>query len=139
MNYACGRNSETRWRGPVNGSRPVRSKPCSRSIVAYTKSTRADQRKERRHLLLRRIHHLYSFLPEIRPYRLSRYDRAGHWRCIRDWQGPRCGIGRGKRVLEEDFDDAVLTRLFNINLFAGLRIVQSYAKALRESHKRGRL
>jgi len=49
------------------------------------------------------------------------------------------GIGRGKRVLEEDFDDAALTRLFNVNLFAGLRIAQAYAKALRESHARGRL
>jgi hypothetical protein len=42
-------------------------------------------------------------------------------------------------VLEEDFDDAALTRLFNVNLFAGLRIAQAYAKALRESHARGRL
>lgn len=42
-------------------------------------------------------------------------------------------------MLEEDFDDAALTRLFNVNLFAGLRIAQAYAKALRESHARGRL
>jgi acyl-CoA reductase-like NAD-dependent aldehyde dehydrogenase len=44
-----------------------------------------------------------------------------------------------KKLFEEDFDDAALTRLFNVNLFAGLRIAQAYAKALRESHARGRL
>jgi len=49
------------------------------------------------------------------------------------------GIGRGKRVLEEDFDDAALTRLFNVNLFAGLRIAQAYAAALRRVGARGRL
>jgi NAD(P)-dependent dehydrogenase (short-subunit alcohol dehydrogenase family) len=49
------------------------------------------------------------------------------------------GIGRGRQILEEDFDDAALTRLFNINLFAGLRIAQAYAAALRRSSARGRL
>jgi NAD(P)-dependent dehydrogenase (short-subunit alcohol dehydrogenase family) len=49
------------------------------------------------------------------------------------------GIGRGKRVLDENFDDAALTRLFNINLFAGMRIAQAYGKTLRGSNARGRL
>jgi NAD(P)-dependent dehydrogenase (short-subunit alcohol dehydrogenase family) len=49
------------------------------------------------------------------------------------------GIGRGKRVLDEDFDDAALTRLFNVNLFAGMRIAQVYAKALRVTNMHGRL
>jgi len=49
------------------------------------------------------------------------------------------GIGRGKRVLDENYDDEALTRLFNINLFAGMRIAQAYAKALRSSGTCGRL
>jgi NAD(P)-dependent dehydrogenase (short-subunit alcohol dehydrogenase family) len=49
------------------------------------------------------------------------------------------GIGHRRRVLEEDFDNARLMRLFNVNLFAGLRIAQAYAVALKEAHARGRL
>jgi len=49
------------------------------------------------------------------------------------------GIGHGRRVLEENFDDARLTRLFNVNLFAGLRIAQAYAAALKNAGARGRL
>jgi len=45
------------------------------------------------------------------------------------------GIGRGKRVLDENYDDEALTRLFDVNLFAGMRIAQ----ALRSSGTRGRL
>ena len=49
------------------------------------------------------------------------------------------GIGRGGRILEVDLDDAEMARVFNVNLFAGLRIAQSYAAALRRSDARGRL
>jgi len=49
------------------------------------------------------------------------------------------GVGRGRRMLDEDFDDAALVRLFNVNLFAGLRIAQAYARTLRGSATRGRL
>lgn len=49
------------------------------------------------------------------------------------------GIGRNRRVLDEDFDDAALRRLFDVNLFAGLRIAQAYAGVLRNAGSRGRL
>ena len=49
------------------------------------------------------------------------------------------GIGRNRRILDEDFDDAALRRLFDVNLFAGLRIAQAYAGVLRTAKDRGRL
>ncbi len=49
------------------------------------------------------------------------------------------GIGHRRRILEEGFDDARLTRLFSVNLFAGLRIAQAYSAALKEAGARGRL
>lgn len=48
------------------------------------------------------------------------------------------GIGHNKKVLKEPLDDAV-TRLFNINLFAGVRIAQSYHELLVREGAQGRL
>lgn len=48
------------------------------------------------------------------------------------------GIGHNRRVMKETFDDGV-ERLFAVNLFAGLRIAQTYLRLLQESGGRGRL
>jgi NAD(P)-dependent dehydrogenase (short-subunit alcohol dehydrogenase family) len=40
------------------------------------------------------------------------------------------GVGRNKRLVNERFDDPSVTRLFEINLFAGLRIAQAYIRKL---------
>jgi NAD(P)-dependent dehydrogenase (short-subunit alcohol dehydrogenase family) len=48
------------------------------------------------------------------------------------------GIGRNKRLLKEPLD-ADTERLFNINLFAGLRLAQSYAAMLARTNAKGRM
>lgn len=48
------------------------------------------------------------------------------------------GIGHRKKVLEEPFGDSV-TRLFEINFFAGLRLAQSFHALLERDGKQGRM
>ena len=48
------------------------------------------------------------------------------------------GVGRNKRLLKEPLD-ADIDRLFDINLFAGLRLAQAYAAALTRMNARGRM
>jgi NAD(P)-dependent dehydrogenase (short-subunit alcohol dehydrogenase family) len=48
------------------------------------------------------------------------------------------GIGRNKRVLKEPLD-ADIDRLFNVNLFAGLRLAQAYNAQLTATNARGRM
>jgi NAD(P)-dependent dehydrogenase (short-subunit alcohol dehydrogenase family) len=48
------------------------------------------------------------------------------------------GVGHNRRLMKEAFDDGV-ERLFAVNLFAGLRIAQSYVRLLLGTGARGRL
>lgn len=48
------------------------------------------------------------------------------------------GIGHNKRLLKETFDENV-ERLFNVNLFAGLRLAQAYADLLKRTNAKGRM
>jgi NAD(P)-dependent dehydrogenase (short-subunit alcohol dehydrogenase family) len=48
------------------------------------------------------------------------------------------GIGHNRRLMKEAFDEGV-ERLFAVNLFAGLRIAQTYVRLLQETGTRGRL
>ena len=48
------------------------------------------------------------------------------------------GIGRNKRLIKEPLD-ADTDRLFNVNLFAGLRLAQAYVSLLKEKGARGRM
>lgn len=48
------------------------------------------------------------------------------------------GIGRNKHVLKEPFD-VDTERLFNVNLFAGLRLAQAYNARLTATNARGRM
>lgn len=47
-----------------------------------------------------------------------------------DFIASNAGVGRNKRLVNEAYDDAVIERLFQINLFAGLKIAQAYVRAL---------
>ncbi len=49
------------------------------------------------------------------------------------------GIARANPLLDETLDTADVERLFSVNLFAGFRIAQAYAGALKRSSARGRL
>lgn len=49
------------------------------------------------------------------------------------------GVGRNKRLINEKPDDDVIARLFSINLFAGLRLAQSYVRRLEGDGRRGRM
>lgn len=49
------------------------------------------------------------------------------------------GVGRNKRLINEKPDDDVIARLFQINLFAALRLAQSYVRRLEAGDTRGRL
>ena len=50
------------------------------------------------------------------------------------------GIGHRSRVVDEDMiSDTALSRLFEINFFAGLKIAQAYSKHLEHTQKRGHL
>lgn len=48
------------------------------------------------------------------------------------------GLGRNRRMLKEDFGDEAW-RLFQLNLFAGLRLAQLYIAACEEAGSRGRM
>ena len=48
------------------------------------------------------------------------------------------GIGRGKRMLKEPFDD-ISMKLFEVNMLAGFRLAQAYVPRLEASGERGRL
>lgn len=48
------------------------------------------------------------------------------------------GIGHNKRLLKEPIDERV-DRLFNVNLFAGLRLAQAFANLLADKHATGRM
>lgn len=49
------------------------------------------------------------------------------------------GIGHNRRLMKEALDDDGVQRLFAVNLFAGLRIAQTYVRLLKDSGARGRL
>jgi len=49
------------------------------------------------------------------------------------------GVGRNKRLINEKPDDDAIVRLFSINLFAGLRLAQSYVRRLEGDGRRGRM
>lgn len=49
------------------------------------------------------------------------------------------GIGHNRRLMKEAFDDGGVQRLFAVNLFAGLRIAQTYVRLLQGAGARGRL
>jgi NAD(P)-dependent dehydrogenase (short-subunit alcohol dehydrogenase family) len=50
------------------------------------------------------------------------------------------GIGHRGRVVNEDFgDNAALSRLFEINFYAGLKIAQAYSQLLERTQQPGRL
>lgn len=50
------------------------------------------------------------------------------------------GLGRAGSVLDEDMDNApAVTRLFEVNFFAGLKIAQAYGRRLADNGQRGRL
>ena len=50
------------------------------------------------------------------------------------------GLGRAGSVLDEDMDNApAVTRLFEVNFFAGLKIAQAYGRRLADDGQRGRL
>ena len=49
------------------------------------------------------------------------------------------GIGHRRRLAKERFDEAELKRLFEINLFAGLRLAQTYLERLTAANARGRI
>ena len=48
------------------------------------------------------------------------------------------GAGKAKRMLKEPFDDAAMA-LFQVNLFAGVRLAQAYVPQLESRGQRGRL
>lgn len=49
------------------------------------------------------------------------------------------GVGRNKRLINESPDDEAVARLFQINLFAAVRLAQSYVRRLEAEGRRGRL
>lgn len=49
------------------------------------------------------------------------------------------GVGRNKRLINEKPDDDVIARLFQINLFAALRLAQAYVRRLEAEGVRGRM
>ena len=65
-------------------------------------------------------------------------DEAFDWRGRLDLVCSNAGIGRNKRVLKETID-ADVARLFEVNLFAAVRIAQAYAARLQAANARGRL
>lgn len=62
------------------------------------------------------------------------YERLGRL----DLVCSNAGIGRGKRMLKEPFDAAAMA-VFEINMFAGLRLAQAYVAELEARGQRGRL
>jgi NAD(P)-dependent dehydrogenase (short-subunit alcohol dehydrogenase family) len=71
------------------------------------------------------------------PAQLIEQSRALHGRL--DVVCSNAGIGRNKRLVKEAFDDAVIARLFAVNLFAGLKLAQAYVPTLEGSPRRGRM
>ncbi|MBP6011321.1 MAG: SDR family oxidoreductase [Alphaproteobacteria bacterium] len=49
------------------------------------------------------------------------------------------GIGHRRRLAKENFDESELKRLFEVNLFAGLRLAQLYLEKLSATNARGRI
>lgn len=49
------------------------------------------------------------------------------------------GIGYGSKLSEETFEGDAISRLFEINFFAGLKLAKAYAGRLEQSGERGRL
>jgi NAD(P)-dependent dehydrogenase (short-subunit alcohol dehydrogenase family) len=69
----------------------------------------------------------------------ARLIEQAHALCGRlDLVCSNAGIGRNKRVLKEPLD-ADIERLFNVNLFAGLRLAQTYNAKLTATNARGRM
>ena len=65
-------------------------------------------------------------------------EEAFAWKSRLDLICSNAGIGRRKRVMQEDFGQETM-QLFEINLFAPFRIAQAYGAALTEAGQRGRL
>ncbi len=55
-----------------------------------------------------------------------------------DFVCSNAGIGQNKRLLKQAIDENA-ERLFNVNLFAGLRLAQSYVATLTAANARGRM
>jgi NAD(P)-dependent dehydrogenase (short-subunit alcohol dehydrogenase family) len=49
------------------------------------------------------------------------------------------GVGRNKRLMNEKPDDDVNARLFSVNLFAAVRLAQSYVRRVEAEGRRGRM
>jgi NAD(P)-dependent dehydrogenase (short-subunit alcohol dehydrogenase family) len=62
------------------------------------------------------------------------YDRLGRL----DLVCSNAGIGRGKRMLKEPFDE-ISMKVFEVNMLAGFRLAQAYVPRLEASGERGRL
>ena len=63
------------------------------------------------------------------------YDIAGRL----DLVCSNAGIGHRGALNQTTFDDGALSKLFEINFFAGLKLAKAYAKRLEQSGERGRL
>ena len=62
------------------------------------------------------------------------YERFGRL----DLVCSNAGIGRGKRMLKEPFDE-ISMKVFEVNMLAGFRLAQAYVPRLEASGERGRL
>ena len=62
------------------------------------------------------------------------YERLGRL----DLVCSNAGVGRGKRMLKEPFDAAAM-KVFEVNMFAGIRLAQAYVPHLETRGERGRL
>jgi NAD(P)-dependent dehydrogenase (short-subunit alcohol dehydrogenase family) len=56
-----------------------------------------------------------------------------------DFIASNAGVGYSRRLLKVDYDDPAIERLFEVNLFAALRIAQAYVEELTAREQRGRL
>src|SRR5262245_43134723 len=68
----------------------------------------------------------------------SLIEQAFAWKGRLDLICSNAGIGRSRKLIDESVDEAV-DRLFAINLFAALKMLQSYVRLLERSGARGRL
>jgi NAD(P)-dependent dehydrogenase (short-subunit alcohol dehydrogenase family) len=71
------------------------------------------------------------------PAKLIQQSHALHGRL--DLVCSNAGIGRNKRLVKEALDDDAVSRLFAVNLFAGLKLAQAYVPTLEGSPLRGRM
>jgi NAD(P)-dependent dehydrogenase (short-subunit alcohol dehydrogenase family) len=71
------------------------------------------------------------------PAKLIQQSQALHGRL--DLVCSNAGIGRNKRLVKDLLQDEAVARLFDVNLFAGLRLAQAYVPTLEGSATRGRI